>query len=252
MRGGINWKRLVAVGGAALAIVALWGYAGSSPAAASPNVDFSMAIPEAQGCNTVAGNTTCTLQPGSTFTVNVSLDSFPDTVTQYQGFDAAIGYTGAVTSADDATTSAWPDCGFPAAHYTAGFVAMGCSVGVPPAGPSTYLGLIGTNHFRCGPYGDATLTLKHGRGNTELVVSNTRIYVEDVNTPETITLSCGATPTPAPTATPTPTVVPALPSNGSGAADHQSRSEAWVIIGSLLVVASASLAVVGWSRSRPR
>ena len=248
MRGGINWQRLVAVGGAVLAIVALWGSGGSRPVAASPGLEFSMAIPEAQGCNTVAGSTSCTFQPGSTFTVNVSLDSLPDTVTEYQGFNIAIGYSGAITSANDATTSAWPDCGFPATHYAEGLVAMGCAVGVPPAGPSTYTGIVGTNRFSCGPYGSATLTLKRGRGNTELVASGSRIYVEDVSTAETITLSCGATPTPAPTRTP----APVLPADGSGGTQRPGSSEEWAIIGSLFVLAAASLAVVGWRSARAR
>ena len=91
----------------------------------------------------------------------------------------------------------WPECGFPAKFYGQNFVALGCAMGLPPAGPSTYTGVIATNSFTCSQSG--TVSLVHSTSSTDLVETVGAIHAEGVNTAESLLINCGQGPPPAPT-----------------------------------------------------
>jgi hypothetical protein len=176
----------------------------------------------------------------------VILASLPADVPSYEGYDIIINYTG-LTSADDATTASWPDCGFPAQFFTAGKVAMGCSIGLPPAGPSTYIGLIGTNTFTCNSSG--AITLKHGVGNTILTETVGSQRAESADGSETLNITCGSRP-PA-TATPKPTTQPGLPGTGNGGSQSSGTDLAlWLAITALLVAGAAGAGAYGLRYAR--
>jgi hypothetical protein len=246
--------RLVAFGGALLAIAALLLIAvaqTASPAFAEPHpgLNFTASVPGYAGCNTSQGDAQCYIPPGTTFTVNVTLDPLPSDIPSYQGFDIKMSYTG-LTSADNASTASWPDCGYPASYFEAGLVNMGCAVGLPPAGPSTYTGLVGTNDFTCSQSG--AITLLHGDGNTDLI-QDTVVVLGEVGPSEILNITCGSPPTA--TTVPTATPLPRLTASGSAGSLSQADNHAmaqWLLIGSLMSLAAASLVVLGWKSARSR
>lgn len=248
----LRTRRLVAFGGVfavALALFLSWGLTTVRVSAHSPHpgLNFTMTAEGEEDCDTSAGDTVCYIDPGTTFTLNVTLDSLPDGVSQYEAFDVTVEYTG-LTSADNASTASWPDCGFPAQFFEEGLVAMSCAIGIPPAEPSTYTGLLGTNDFTCDESG--AITLRHGEGNTNLVEAISLIHGEGAGTAETLSITCGDRPTatPPPTATPRP----GLPPSGSAGAAEGSDSGLWAAIGALLAAAAAGLTVFGWRFARSR
>jgi hypothetical protein len=240
--------RLVAFGGALLAVAALLLIPiaqTASPAFAEPHpgLSFTASVPGYAGCNTSQGDAQCYIPPGTTFTVNVTLGPLPSDITSYQGYDIKMSYTG-LTSADNASTAAWPDCGYPATYFEAGLVNMGCAVGLPPAGPSTYTGLVGTNDFTCSQSG--AITLLHGDGNTDLN-QDIGVVASEAGTGVTLNITCGS----APTATP----LPGLAASGSAGSLTQADNHAgaqWLLIASLMSLAAASLVVWGWRFGRSR
>jgi hypothetical protein len=131
----------------------------------------------------------------------VSLDELPDDIPSYGGFDLYVEYAG-VTASEDANNDDWGDCGFPAAFNGDGFVGWGCAIGVPPAGPSSWIGAIGSITFTCTQSG--SLSLVHGAGDkTDLIemvaeneegVSESVIHSEGADVSETITIECGTLP----------------------------------------------------------
>jgi hypothetical protein len=185
---------------AAFALSLAWlAFNGSSAAAHQPHpgLKFWIAIDGVPNCSTQARNASCTLEPGSVFAVGLHLGPLPQDIPSYQGFDAALKYTG-VTAQEDASASAWPDCGFPARSYgQPNIVLLACTIGVPPARPSTYSGLIATNSFTCSQSGN--VSLMHGRDNTDLLQTIDQIHAEDPRTTDTLTIKCvagGVTPIP--------------------------------------------------------
>jgi hypothetical protein len=238
--------RLVAVGSAVLAVAALLLISigrTASPAFAEPHpgLNFAASIPGYAGCNTSQGDAQCFIPPGTTFTVNVTLDPLPSDIPSYQGYDIKMSYTG-LTSADNASTAMWPDCGYPATYYEAGLVNMGCAVGLPPAGPSTYTGLVGTSGFTCSASG--TITLLHGDGNTDLN-QDVGLISSEAGTGETLNITCGSPST----ATPLPVLAPSGSAGGLGQADNNAEAQ-WLLIGSLMSLAAAGLVVLGWRFAR--
>ena len=198
-----------------LAAVALLSLLSATPTSAHephPGVNFLIGIDGVRDCNTRNGDANCAVPPGSTFLVEVQLDRLPKDVANYGGFDIYIEYAG-VTPLRDADISVWPDCGFPHSFYGQGFVALGCAMGLPPAGPSTYFGTVATNSFVCERSGSVTLV--HGASvRTDLLEKQGySIHAEGSEARETIKITCGEAPTP------TAPAGPGLPSTGQSAND---------------------------------
>jgi hypothetical protein len=182
---------------AAIASVAVWAGSASAQTEAEPHSDleFVIGIEGIDLCNTRNGDVSCRVGSGANFTLNVSLDQLPAGISEYGGFDIVMNSQG-VTPTGEPSTDAWPDCAFaavaPLDQLPAGMVAFGCAMGVPPAGPSSYLGLIGTATFTCAQSG--SITLVHGSGNTGIVLaSDLSAHSEDTDG-ETINVECGQVP----------------------------------------------------------
>ena len=189
---------------AALGLLLLWGGLAAQPTRAHephPGLQLSIGVRGVNGCNTRASDVTCTLPTDSDFVVEVSLDSLPDDIDTYQGFDISMRYAG-VTPKQDGSNDEWPDCGFPAIYYDdPGVIGLGCAMGVPPAGPSSYIGPIGTNTFTCTQSG--TIALVHGERDTDIVerverqpdgTSSAINHAEGAGTSEKLTITCGQLP----------------------------------------------------------
>jgi hypothetical protein len=215
-----------------------------------PGLNFTISVPSVPGCTTANGDAQCYIPPGTTFTLDVTLEALPSDITSYEGIDALLAYTG-LTSANNASMASWPDCAYPATSYDTGQVTMGCTVGLPPAVPSTYTGVVGTNDFTCTQSG--AIGLPHGEGHTDLVEAVTLTHSEPGNA-DTLTIGCGSPPTPTPTPAPTP--LPALVSSGSAGtlseAGGNGSAALWLAIASLLTVAGAGFVVFGWRFARSR
>ena len=257
IRKRVSPGRPLAVGIVLLAVSALvltWGHRTSSDVAAqvpAPGLDFSMAIPDVEGCDTTEGNAECFLDPGSTFTVEFYLNSLPEGVSGYSGFDMYVTYTG-VVSQDNPTTDEWPDCGFPAQFATPGqSIRWGCAIGVD-APASTYTGLISTLGFDCTDEEsfDNKINLVHGLSDTAV----DGLYAEGAGTVETLTIGCGEPPPPTAAETPQATAT-VLPTTGDATGLDQSDGDntgLWVLIGVLLAAAIGSIGLFGWRYARSR
>lgn len=246
----IRTPRPVAVAGAlgVLALLLSWGFGVNMRVHADtphPGLNFSIEAEGEPGCNTEAGDAVCYIDPGTEFTVNVVLGALPDNIPSFEGYDTVVNYTG-LTSADDATTDMWPDCAYPAVFFEAGKVAASCAVGIPPAGPSTYTGVIATNTFTCSESG--TITLAGTLGNTSLAETNALLHSEGAD--ETLNITCGDEPTP--TATAAPPIPTALPGTGTAGAGGSGGTDAgiWLAIVALMTVAAAGLGMFGWKYTR--
>jgi hypothetical protein len=195
----------------------VWARLGPTPASAQaqpdPGLQFYIGVDGVPNCDTKSGDATCNLAPGSTFVIDVNLEPLPSDIPNYDGFDIYLQYSG-VTAQQDASTDAWPDCGFPAKSYDTGVVYFTCVISVPPAGPSTYTGIIGTNSFTCAQSG--SIALVHGQGTfTDLIDDANQTHIE-TDSRETLTINCvegGVTPIPStpqarPTSAPTATPLP--------------------------------------------
>ncbi len=255
LRKHVGTRRLVTFGIALAAAVLFlaWTSAGTQVAAQNVQVDpalnFSMTAVGEEGCDTTGGDTKCYIEPGSTFTLEVSLDSMPEAADSYEGFDIVLNYAGLTVVEDSADPEAWPDCGFPATFYDAGLVAMSCAIGIE-SGPSTHLGVIGTAEFTCSASG--SITMPFGVGNTILQVDVATPVTEDA--PETLTINCGERPTPTEEPEATATAAPALPVTGmpGGTSDDGADAALWALIGALLTVGVAGVAVFGLRYARSR
>jgi hypothetical protein len=186
-------------------------------------VNLWIAVAGMPACSTEHGDATCTIVPGSTFVIDAYADNMG---LPYDGFDIALQHVGVVPN-HDADTSAWPDCAFPAAAYdeipNPTTIAFGCAIGVPPAGPSNYRGLIGAVSFVCAESGHITmLHLPNPQSpSTDLVDDNIQEHVEALDFGETLTINCGP---------------PTLPSTGTGAGNNEDMS----LVPALAVIAGAA------------
>ncbi len=254
----IRTPRLVALAGAlgVLALLLSWSFGTSMKADAHiphAGLNYSIEAEGESGCDTTEGDAVCYIDPGTEFTLNVTLDPLPSDIASYEVFDVRLEYTG-LTSDDDADAAAyWPDCGFPAAHFKAGLIAAGCSIGFEPGTPSTYTGLMLTNGFTCSESG--TISLVHGDGQTDLLGTISEHHGEGEGTRETLDVTCGDPPTPTSTAAPpaTPTALPAtLPGTGTAGLDQDSSAGAgvWLAIAALMTVAIVGLGAFGWRKAR--
>jgi hypothetical protein len=237
---------LVVVMTAAAALLLTWGFGAAMDANAqvpAPGLQFSMSIPGVDDCDTAdSGSGTCILDPGEAFTVNYSLDSLPDGITEYFGIDLYNTYTG-VVSEDNPSMDPWPDCAFEAQFATPGeSVRWGCTYGVD-APVSTYTGLVSTLDFTCteDESFDHKINLVHGETDTSLnsVIGQS---AEGAGTMDTLTVHCGEPPTPTPEPsddTPTPEAPTALPptGDGTGLAGRSGSAGLWVVMAALAVAA---------------
>jgi hypothetical protein len=160
-----------------------------------PGLEFSIGVRGVPGCNTRASDVTCTLPSGQPFVLEFYLDQLPDDIPNYGGYDLYARFAG-VTPTGEGSTDVWPDCAFPASFAGDGFIAMACAVGVPPAGPSSWVGPIGEQTFTCTQSG--SITMAHGgeEGETNLVEfeSLAKHSDEGSDAEETINITCGSLP----------------------------------------------------------
>src|ERR1700694_5100376 len=134
-------------------------------------LDFSIGVDtnadNIDNCSTFSGGTNCAIGLGATFRVRTYLNSLPNAVAGYEGFDVQLNYSGLTlvfngTSPKSNGAGNWPDCAFPAAGQSAGTVVFGCAIGISSS-PSTYTGRLGTVDFTCPNVdGTATITMVHG------------------------------------------------------------------------------------------
>ncbi len=250
----IGTPRLVTLAGA-LGVVALllgWSFGTSMRVdAQTPHagLNFTITAEGESGCDTSEGDAVCYIDPGTEFVLSVELGDLPSDIPSYEAFDIVINYTG-LTSADDATTESWPDCGFPASFFEAGKVAMSCAIGIPPAEPSTYTGVLGTNTFTCDESGTITLA-NVGMGNTNLLQGIGFQFAEAAD--ETLDITCGDEPTPTNTAAPPTVALPtALAPTGTAGVDQDggTGTGVWLAIAALAIIAVAGMSAFGWRSAR--
>ncbi len=227
---------------AAIVLGLVWARLGPTSASAHdahPGLNFWIAVDGVPNCSTKSADATCDLALGTTFVIDTYLDPLPSDIANYSAFQVALRHSG-LTPNHDANTDAWPDCAFPAAAYDKipdnDIVTFACTIGVAPAGPSTYTGLIGTISFTCSQSG--SIAMLHGanlpyRSRTNLLEDPARIHSEDPNTAETLTINCvqgGVTPipgTPRAGSTTAPPGTPLPPTEAARAtATAQSRATA--------------------------
>lgn len=250
---GIRTPRLVALAGAlgALALLLSWSFGSTMKADAHiphTGLNYSIEAVGEDGCDTTEGDAVCYIDPGTEFTLEVTLDALPSDIPSYEAFDVRIEYSG-LTSAGDADANAyWPDCGFPAVRLDAGFVAAACSIGIDPGTPSTYTGLMLSNTFTCDASG--AISLAHGDGKTDLLQTISLHHAEDADTMETLAITCGDPPVP--TATAAPPIPTALPGVGSAgpSQDNGPGTAVWLAIAALMMVAVGGLGAFGWRNAR--
>lgn len=251
----VRTPRMVALVGAlgALALLLGWSFGTNMKAEAHiphPGLNYSIEAVGEDGCDTTEGDAICYIDPGTEFTLNVTLDALPDDIPSYEGFDVYLQYTG-LTSGDDADAQAyWPDCGFPVAHFEAGLVAAGCSIGIEPGTPSVYDGIMLTNSFTCSESG--TISLAQGDNKTDLLGTISEHHAESEGTLETLDITCGSPPTPTPTSTAVPAtdrpIPTALPATGTAGVDQDGGTGAgiWLAIAALMTLAAAGIGAFGW------
>jgi hypothetical protein len=183
---------------AAIVLAVVWTGVGVNSTSAHvphPGLNFWTAVDRLLDCNTRSRDATCDITAGSTFIIDVYLDPVPSDIAGYGGFDISIQHSGLTPVPNSASTDAWPDCAFPASAFDqqphTDLVQLACAIGVPPAGASTYSGLIGTVSFTCVQAG--SISMIHGVSKTDLVEwpDIRQIHAEDPNTTERLNIACG-------------------------------------------------------------
>jgi alpha-tubulin suppressor-like RCC1 family protein len=213
--------------GIGLVFVAVTFTARANAHAPHSGLNFSIAIDvngdSTNDCDTNGGSTTCAIAPGATFVVKWYLNSLPSAVADYAGIQARLTYTG-ITSKNNASMSAWPDCDIPVSQYPAGEVDVGC-VTLPP--DSSYTGLVGTIGFTCtsGPSSGNAINMLHGLGSYDTSLLEDTTHAEGNGTSESLTINCSgptATHTRTPTRTPTytPTRTPTFTATSTACATN--------------------------------
>jgi hypothetical protein len=96
-------------------VVAVWALAPFEKAAEAhsphPGIDFSIALEDA-GCDSTTGPTTCTIDAGATFTLQLKLNSFGD-LTGYDAYNSLLRFTEVELvggSLVQAGAGVWPQC----------------------------------------------------------------------------------------------------------------------------------------------
>jgi len=213
----------------------------SQPALATfavlPDLDVSIAVDvNSDGtydCNSSPQRSVCDVAAGASFTLDFKVNSIPDGFT-YQGYNALVSYSTDALEVDrnsfvqSADPDVWPDCVFAATAFPplpgllANQFGAGCAIGLPPALPSRYEGLLYRVDITCDGPGPATITLEQGaEGETHILEDISLEKGEAAD--EGLIITCGAmventptntpggatnTPTSTPTATNTPSATP--------------------------------------------
>lgn len=202
------------VGGTLAAIVLVSAWAGIGPAAAGAQdagPQYSIAVAGVPGCDTTSGDAVCDLALDSTFVVDVTLESLPSNVPQYTGIDIRLAHSG-VTPQGVPSFDPWPDCAYPAELARADNLLFGCAIGIAPAEPSSYTGLVATMTFSCRQSG--TVGLVHGKQYPSVTDADEHAaHAESADATETLTINCVAggamPPTPTQPEDRGPTIAPA-------------------------------------------
>jgi hypothetical protein len=128
-------------------------------------------------------NTTCEVRENGTFRANVYLMN--NGGISYAGAAQHVLFAG-VTS-QGTGDAVWDGCVFEASASGPGFENVGCSTGLPPAGPVQHVGLMATFTLRCAA--DGSISLGHGPGETELY-KNDKEQPHRENGPDMLTINC--------------------------------------------------------------
>ena len=158
-----------------------------------PGMDFSMSV--GSQCDSTAGPTTCTFNPGDTFTVNFKLNTFPAALA-YDSYDVLVGYTSVdVISASLVQQGAgvWPACGIAVSNFTIpGQFAAACVGTIGPM-PSSYIGVLMHVDFQCpSTAASGIIGLVHGGGFTGVFdFAYLEAHGEAEGSFETLTINCG-------------------------------------------------------------
>ena len=169
---------------------------------------------------TRTGPTNCVVGVGTTFTLKAYVDSLPDAVAGYTGFDLLVSVVG-VEWNGQADADVWPDC---QAESIAPFVYQAVEWGcVVTSGASTYTGVIGTAQFRC--QADGSLTLRHGPDSTSNTYLRNEFLTFFESGPDALTIDCAGA---LPTVTPTPPPVGGLATDAPS--DHSSTHAWWAAV----------------------
>jgi MYXO-CTERM domain-containing protein len=231
----------------------LYGVAPVRAHSPHPGLDFAIGVDTTgdtvDDCGTNVGQPAkCSVSTGGTFRLNVYLNSLGG-IPSYEGFDIYVEYSG-VSSNSNPDASSWPDCVFQANDTSLpGVVVWGCAIGVAPAGPSTYTGLIGTLDFNCTANGSITLLHSIFPG-TDLVenVSPEGQHAEGQLTTEALTVNC------VPPAVGGLSLDPA--SSASPLESARSTTDSGALLGSTVIgIAAAGMLALGgaaWYRRRRR
>jgi len=193
----------------AIAVIVLTTRSGGGPAQADaphPGLDFSIgADVNADGvddCDTSGGPAECQADSGS-FQLTVRLRELGG-LSNYKGIRMVMDPVGVYFKRSP--TVLWPDCD----HTPSGFgeqpyLAFGCeNLG---SGTSSFVGPVGQVTMHCTDP-EASVELVHGVDVYGTRVTDEAHQAHAEQGSETLTISCGATPTPFPTRTPTPTSTP--------------------------------------------
>jgi hypothetical protein len=129
---------------------------------------------------------------GTAFDMGVILESLPDDIAAYDGFDIVLR-TGLFTLKVPLSAAPWPDCVFEAYAANEHRVAVGCAIGVQEGEsgtlpPSTYVGLLAKATFTCDSSGD--ISLVHGLGQTGLIDDALGLHAEADPGADTIRVDC--------------------------------------------------------------
>lgn len=136
-------------------------------------------------CSTDGGTTTCDAALGSVFTLTLSLDSLGPDVSQYAGFDARIFYDGVAMQTNPIIVAPW--CTDPVSTTLIDWSAFGCGL-FAAAHSTSYTGPIAMVAFNCAVSGH--IELRHGEGETALLVGMNSYYYEGDPASESLTINC--------------------------------------------------------------
>jgi hypothetical protein len=166
----------------------------AGPPVESPGLDFSMGIDVDGDTNDDCANSgptakTCSIPADARFQLRLYLNSLPDGFSSYEAFDLVLVRFG-VTSVIEAglpvaDANPWPACVFeaispPSPPISPNVLGLGCVIGLPPAGPSSYTGLIATADFLCTESGQVAM-VHHRYGWTALLPSIIAGYQAEAN-----------------------------------------------------------------------
>ena len=200
---------------AAIALVPNWdqGASHQAEAADTPNVDLSMEVVGAPGCNTDADppEGSCDA-PAGTFTVRVSLNSIEglqdwdgDGTAGYRGVQVRLLFSEGMSFREMRMVDVWPDCASTAIFQAEGTVLMGCIIGIG-ANASVYLGPVLEVDFACpSTPSEVEIALLLRGLETEPpdreshVIDELNFPILDMGpSPETLTIDCTEPPLPPP------------------------------------------------------